>query len=62
MEKKKVYIVNFRDFYSGESCFRQVFFTKEAAQKYISECKYAHDYEIECFEETEEGKSKEIYE
>ena len=62
MTAKRVYIINFRDFYSGQSCFREVFFTKEAAEKYISECKHADDYEIECFEETENGKSKEIYE
>ncbi len=56
----KVYIVNFLNFYTGESCLRKVFFTKEAAEKYIA-TRDPQDYKIECFEEIEDGESKEIY-
>jgi hypothetical protein len=62
MTAKRVYIVIKRDYETGSPNFRDVFFSIEAAEKYISECKFASDYEIECFEETENGKSKEIYE
>ena len=61
IENKRVYIVNFKNFYTGDSCFRMVFFTKEAAERYITESKSPYDYKIECFEETENGESKEIY-
>ena len=58
---KKVYIVTYRNYHTGASEFRNVFFTREAAEKWIAECTLSHDYEISVFEEAEEGKSKEIY-
>ena len=62
MTAKRVYIVNWRNYHTGDSCFREVFFTKEAAEDWIKESKVTHEYEIECFEETENGTSKEVYE
>jgi hypothetical protein len=62
MTAKRVYIVIKRDYETGSPNFRDVFFSIEAAQKYISERRHPREFEIECFEETENGKSKEIYE
>ena len=61
MTKTRVYIVNWRDYYSGGAVFRKVFFTKEAAVAWIAEAQHPEDYEIETFEEAENGESKEIY-
>lgn len=58
-EKKRVYIV-FYDGYDNRS-FRDVFFTKEAAEEYISKSKVSRHLDIEVFEETDNGRSKEIY-
>lgn len=60
MTAKRVYIVIKRDYETGIPDFRGVFFTIEAAQKYIR-CRVPHDFDIECFEEAENGESKEIY-
>lgn len=61
MTDKRVYIVIKRDYETGIAGFEGVFFTIEAAQKYISECRHPHEFEIECYEETTEGESKEVY-
>lgn len=59
MEKKRVYIVFF-DGYDNRA-FRDVFFTREAAEEYISKSRTPRLLDIEVFEETDNGKSKEIY-
>lgn len=59
-EKKRVYIL-LKDEYDANRQFIDVFFSKEAAEDYISGCKYPHKYSIEVFEETDNGRSKEIY-
>ena len=59
-EKKRVYIM-FKDDYYENRQFVDVFFSKEAAEDYISGCKYPHKCSIEVFEETDNGRSKEIY-
>jgi hypothetical protein len=61
MEKKRVYIVTYRNYHTGASEFRDVFFTREAAENWIAECQHPHDYEISGFEEDANGTSKEIY-
>ena len=61
MEKKRVYIVIWRNYYTGDGVFCDVFFNREAAEEWIEGCNIPHEYEIECFEEAEEGKSKEVY-
>ena len=58
MEKKRVYIV-FDDGYDNRS-FRNVFFTREAAEEYISTSRTPSLLEIEVYEETDNGRS-EIY-
>jgi hypothetical protein len=60
VEKKRVYLV-FYDGYDARE-FIDVFFTEEAAIKYISKRTIrSNSYEIEIYEETDNGKSKEIY-
>ena len=61
MTAKKVYIVIERNYYTGDGVFRDVFFTKEAAEAWIKEYGARGDFEIGSFEEAENGKSKEIY-
>ena len=66
MEKKRVYIVTYRNYHTGASEFRDVFFTRQAAEAWIAECALAYnyeayDYEISGFEEEENGTSKEVY-
>ena len=61
MTAKRVYIVTYRNYHTGASEFRDVFFTREAAEKWIAECQIPHDYEISGFEEEENGTSKEVY-
>ena len=61
MEKKRVYVVTYRNYHTGASEFRDVFFTRQAAEAWIAECALAHDYEISGFEEEENGTSKEVY-
>ena len=58
-EKKRVYIL----FYDGydQRQFIDVFFTEDAARNYISRKSRPSSYEIEIFEETDNGRSKEIY-
>ena len=58
MEKKRVYIVFF-DGYDNRA-FRDVFFTREAAEEYISTSRTPSLLEIEVYEETDNGRS-EIY-
>jgi hypothetical protein len=62
MTARKVYIVTYRNYHTGASEFRYVFFTREAAEKWIVECTLQDDYEISVFEEGEEGTAKEVYE
>jgi len=57
----KVYIIIWRNYDTGDAVFKEVFFTKEAAEEWIKHSKYVHEYEIECFEEAADGKSKEVY-
>lgn len=62
MTAKRVYVVIERNYYTGDGVFRDVFFTKEAAEAWIKQyAARSGDYEIGSFEEAEEGKSKEIY-
>ena len=62
MTAKRVYIVIERDYCTGDGVFRDVFFTKEAAEAWIKEyAVHVDDFEIGSFEESENGKSKEIY-
>ena len=58
-EKKRVYLVFFDGYDSRE--FIDVFFTEGAARNYISRKSRSDSYEIEVFEETDNGRSKEIY-
>lgn len=60
MEKKRVYIV-FSDTPFADYQFRDVFFTEEAAKDYISKKSTSKNFAIEVFEETDNGRSKEIY-
>ena len=55
-EKQKVYIV-FR-VTLDDYIFQKVFFTKEAAELYISKLPDYRTYEIEVYEEAEDGNSK----
>jgi len=59
-EKKKVYIV-FVDRYYEDHKFCDVFFTEEAAKNYIANKSASRRFNIETFEETDNGLSKEIY-
>lgn len=61
MTAKRVYIVTYRNYHTGAAEFRDVFFTREAAEKWITECTLSHDYEISVFEEEANGTSKEVY-
>jgi len=61
MTAKKVYIVTYRNYHTGASEFRDVFFTREAAEAWIADCRESYDYEISGFEEEANGKSKEVY-
>lgn len=58
-EKKRVYLV-FYELYDDRS-FRDVFFTREAADEYIKSCRHPNHFAIEVYEETDNGRSKEIY-
>lgn len=58
-EKKRVYIV-FYELYDDRS-FRGVFFAREAADEYIKSCRHPNHFDIEVYEETDNGRSKEIY-
>ena len=60
MTAKRVYIVCWRNYDTGDAVFKEVFFTREAAEEWIKGSKYVHEYEIECYEEAEDGKSKEV--
>jgi hypothetical protein len=59
-EKKRVYIV-FKDEYDVDRKFVDVLFTRQAAEDYVSGFTYRHKYYIEEYEETDNGRSKEIY-
>ena len=61
MKEKRVYIVTYRNYHTGAAEFRDVFFTRQAAEAWIAECAFPHDYEISAFEEEENGTSKEVY-
>ena len=61
MEKnKRVYIV-FYDGYNENRQFCDVFFTEEAAREYVSKRSRTKAHDIEVYEETDNGRSKEIY-
>jgi hypothetical protein len=60
MQKKRVYIV-FSDTSFADYQFRDVFFTEEAAKDYISKRSTSKNFVIEVYEETDNGRSKEIY-
>ena len=60
MQKKKVYLV-FKDDHYDNHTFCDVFFTEQAAREYISKRVAPKRYNIEVFEETDNGGSKEIY-
>jgi len=57
----KVYIIIWRNYDTGDAVFKEVFFTREAAEKWINCSRYVHEYEIECYEEAEKGTAKEVY-
>jgi len=59
IKKQRVYLVFFNGYDSRP--FIDVFFTEDAAKKYISRKSRSNSYEIEVFEETDNGRSKEIY-
>lgn len=59
IKKQRVYLVFFDGYDSRQ--FIDVFFTEDAAKKYISRKSRSNSYEIEVFEETDNGRSKEIY-
>ena len=59
MTAKRVYIV-FRETMT-EYQFCDVFFTEEAAKNYIANKPASRRFNIETFEETDNGLSKEIY-
>ena len=59
-KKKKVYIVFFYG-YNESRQFCDVFFTEEAAREYVSKRSRPKSHDIEVFEETDNGRSKEIY-
>jgi len=59
-KKKKVYIVFF-DGYNENHQFCDVFFTEEAAREYVSKRSRPKSHDIEVYEETDNGRSKEIY-
>lgn len=56
----RVYIITWRNFDTGDNVFRDVLFTKEAAEKWVQGCKRPETYEITEFVETENGNSKEV--
>jgi hypothetical protein len=59
IKKRRVYLVFFDGY--DQRQFIDVFFTEDAAKKYISRKSRSDSYEIEVFEETDNGRSKEIY-
>ena len=59
-KKNKVYIVFYDGYYENRQ-FCDVFFTEEAAREYVSQRSRTKSYYIEVFEETDNGRSKEIY-
>jgi len=59
IKKRRVYLVFFDGY--DQRQFIDVFFTEDAARNYISRKSRSDSYEIEVFEETDNGRSKEIY-
>jgi hypothetical protein len=59
IKKQRVYLVFFDGY--DQRQFIDVFFTEDAAKNYISRKSRSNSYEIEVFEETDNGRSKEIY-
>ena len=49
-----------RDYETGIPDFQGVFFSKEAAVAWVAEARHPEDYEIETYEEAENGHSKYI--
>lgn len=58
--KAKVYIVIRRDYKTGIPDFQGVFFSKEAAVAWVAGARHPEDYDIETYEEAENGHSKYI--
>jgi rRNA processing protein Krr1/Pno1 len=61
MNKTRVYIVIRRDYETGIPDFRGVFFSKKAVEAWIAEARHREVYEIETYEETENGEAKEVF-
>ena len=61
-DTKKVYVVIDHCFDTGHTVFKDVFFSKEAAQAFIDAQRHRYDYQIETYVESEEGTAVEIYE
>ena len=61
MNKTRVYIAIRRDYETNIPDFRGVFFSKEAAVAWVAKARHPENYEIETYEEAENGHSKEIY-
>ena len=59
-KKRRVYLV-FTDTDFADHQFRDVFFTEEAARQYVTGIPSYRDPIIETYEETDNGRSKEIY-
>ena len=57
---KRVYVVTVEG-YDGDPQFDSLFFTEEAAKEYVSKKKRQRDYDIQAFEETDNGASKEVW-
>jgi hypothetical protein len=57
--KRRVYLVFLERYDSYTFC--DAFFTQEAAEAYISKKSAPRRYNIEIYEETDNGNSKEIY-
>lgn len=58
--KRRVYLV-FTDTAFADHQFRDVFFTEEAAKQYVARISASFNPIIETHEETDNGRSKEIY-
>ena len=60
MNAKRVYTVTYINFDTGDCVFRNVYFTREAAEKFINHCKFPEQFEITEFVETTNGDSEEV--
>jgi hypothetical protein len=60
-ESNRVYIVTSYNYDTGNQVFEKVFFSEEAAENWIKTTRKPERYDIETYEETFNGESKEIY-